>query len=132
MKRCIYVGGGKHTVPSSRSTHHVGASVMRYSFDEPLEYVSSPMNLCQGKPVSVLLLYQPACHPAISPLSSPFPLHALPPSGDVLVLWIRLCDLATNKLLNLCPCTPISASHQSFILPSFTILHHPSPPPSTL
>jgi hypothetical protein len=41
--------GAYRTVPSRGSTHHVGLSSMRYSRDEPLEYVSSPMNLEQGQ-----------------------------------------------------------------------------------
>ena len=31
--------------PSKGSMHHVGESSIRYSFEEPLLYVSSPMNL---------------------------------------------------------------------------------------
>ena len=38
----------KFTVPSSGSTTQVGPLWMRYSFDEPLEYVSSPRKACFG------------------------------------------------------------------------------------
>jgi len=46
MRTLHFNGRSLHVdLPSSGSTHHVGASVIKYSLDEPLLYVSSPMKL---------------------------------------------------------------------------------------
>lgn len=67
-------------MPSKGSTHHVGASSIKYSREEPAEYVSSPMNLANGQPA-----ISPSC---LSP--------------DILVVWVLSRDGSVDELFNLC------------------------------
>lgn len=71
--RCV-----KFTVPSKGSTHQVGSSLIRYSRDEPFEYVSSPRNL-------LTVSYRPCLT-----------------GRDELVVRVFLADFRMYEMLDIC------------------------------